>query len=295
MYKHVLTAALSIAFLLPLKALSQPGGAFYWCNYEGDECNVNIGNNHAVAIAYWSNYLRYLLTVSSYEFSESKYLKSSQDGEKKVIFNTSDFQDLFWGEYINMGLCIGGEQCGHNNSLIFPVDNSSGRRITKIVVNGHDNVGQKTDAALALYHGSTRLGLIDVKKAGGDYTFVIQNQPTMPLRLQSVRKDGNTSSGDETLIKRITIYTNDITVEQVIYPGSESCSWVYATNSYGYDIYNFNCSASGNVAQKNIGYPGSYGSRGYSCNITSKSGFEVSTTGTGSGDTQCDVTKVVKK
>ena len=78
-----------------------------------------------------------------------------------------------------------------------------------------------------------------------------------------------------------------------VYPGDQ-CSWVQKQSYYGYDYYDFKCLYHGVVATKTVGYPWSYSSPGYSCSIGAKTGFNVTTTGTGLGDTQCDVTKVTK-
>ncbi|WP_440906002.1 hypothetical protein ACMZOO_07110 [Catenovulum sp. SX2] len=78
-----------------------------------------------------------------------------------------------------------------------------------------------------------------------------------------------------------------------VYPGDQ-CSWVQKQGYYGYDYYDFKCFYHGVVATKTVGYPWSYSSPGYSCQISGKTGFNVTTTGTGLGDTQCDITKITK-
>ncbi|MDO6762878.1 hypothetical protein [Agarivorans sp. 1_MG-2023] len=89
------------------------------------------------------------------------------------------------------------------------------------------------------------------------------------------------------------VYKKEVVSVVQVYPGN-SCTWVDTTSHYGYDFKHFTCANYGVVATKQIAYPWSYRSSGYGCSISAETGFRVTTSGTGTGDTNCNVTKVTK-
>jgi len=216
-----ISTSLVLAFFffasLNIKVFAQASDVAIMCVTPG-QCNVNIGVNHAEAIRHEDhNFVIYKLIYSDFTFNEYTYINPEKSGQQVTTLKFAGFKDLLWswaapsnyGYFESNGLCMGGRYCGHNNSLYFPASYSSGKTITKIEVTGHDRLGDKCKAGLALYEGDKRLGLISVKKKGGTYTFNIDHNLSQPLRLTSIRKDGNTQKGDETMISKIKIYVND--------------------------------------------------------------------------------------
>ncbi|MFT7561617.1 MAG: hypothetical protein ACI93R_003546 [Flavobacteriales bacterium] len=227
--------------------LAQIGGSFMSCQ-SVDECDVNIGSNHASVYGlYGKSYYR--LDVSDFTLgSNSNYINYLTGAPNDTAtYNLGGFDDMFYSGYITGNVCMGGSSCGYNTSIYLPVPESedvfTDLIIEKVEVTGHDNIGSETKAGLALYEGSVRLDLIDVKSAGDTYTFTVDRPISEPLRLTSIGKDGNTSSGDETAITKIKIFLSSVPsdpglVARYSSTGTssaiESCDWTdWVTTSTG--------------------------------------------------------------